>query len=213
MREVIKKVYKFDELSSEAQGKVIQDYIEGINWDVESEYILEDFKDSLRELGYPDEDVQFSLSHNQGDGVAFYGLVDVSHVAKRLLTESDYKFLMDVRDEINLQYAIVRNQYGYHYSHYNTMDIEMELESYSDRIDFDDYEDDDVEEELSSKIEEIAYELKELIKDDIKDVSKELEKYGYDYIDDVTNEDNVKQHLLSEYGDFEYYENGKLFVG
>jgi hypothetical protein len=213
MREVIKKVYTFNELSPEAQDKAIQDHIEGIEWSFESELISEDFKYELEELGYPTDDVPWSLNHCQGDGVAFYGMVDVSVVAKRLLEPSEYEFLMDVRDEIRLEYDIIKNAYGYHYSHWNTMEVEMVLESYSDRLDFDDYgNDEEVDTELSEKVKNIAIKLHDLINDDVKDVSRKLEGSGYATIDYIQNEENVREYLSTE-SDNEYYENGKVFIG
>jgi hypothetical protein len=211
MREVIKKVYTFDELSPEAQERAIQNYIDNIEWSYESELILDNFKYELEDLGYPTENVEFSLNHCQGDGVAFYGSVDVSAVAKRLLEPSEYEFLMSMRDEINLSYNIDRNSFGHHYSHWNTMEVEMTLESYSDRLDFDGFGE-DVDTELSEKVEQLAIKLEELISDDIKDVSRKLEKDGYDDIEYAQSEENAREYLSKEC-DNEYYENGKVFVG
>jgi hypothetical protein len=212
MREVIKKVFTFNELSPEAQDKAIQDHIEATDWSLESEFISEDFKYQLMDLGYPTDEVPWSLNYCQGDGVAFYGMVDVSAVAKRLLEPSEYEFLMDIRDEIRLDYEIVKNSFGYHYSHWNTMNVEMTLESYSDRLDFDGYGDDEVDTELSEKVEQLVLKLEELISDDIKSVSRKLEKSGYESIDYIQNEDNAREYLSTE-SDNEYYENGKVFVG
>jgi hypothetical protein len=213
MREVTKQVYTFNELSLEAQDKAIQNHIDSIEWSMESESITENFKYQLMELGYPTEDVEWSLNSCQGDGVAFYGdIVNILVVAERLLEPADYLFLAEHLDEIRLEYTIVRNSFGYRYNHWNTMDVEMILESYSDDIDFDGLDYYDANEELSDKLKEIADNLNELISSDIKEVSRKLEKDGYEDIDYIQNEDNVREYLSTE-SDNEYYENGKVFVG
>lgn len=212
MREVINQVYTFKELDAEAQDKAIKQYIENIDWGIESEYISEVFQEELKKLGYPTDEVPWSLNYCQGDGVAFYGVIDVDKVAKRLLSESDYEFLMEHIDEFELELDIIRNGYGHRYSHWNTMVVEMELTSYSDRLEFDGcYDYGDVDEYLSEKILKITGELLVNVKSDVVETSKELERKGYDIIDGIQSEENARDYL--ENSDEEYYENGKWYAG
>jgi hypothetical protein len=212
MREITKAVYTFNELSPEAQQKAIDEHIENIDWSIESEFITEVFQDELSNLGYPNYDIPWSLNYNQGDGVAFYGQVDVENVARRLLNENDYNFLMEMLDEIKLEFDIVKNSFGHHYSHYNTMDVEMELVEWSDRLDFDGGSDlEEVDRNLSQRVVLVTGELWGAIRRDIREVSQRLEKKGYEIIDGVEAEENIIEYLKDT--GMEFYENGSRFVG
>jgi DNA-dependent RNA polymerase auxiliary subunit epsilon len=212
MREITKSIYTFNELNPEAKQKAINDYIEGIDWSIESEYITEVFQDELSNLGYPNHDTPWSLNYSQGDGVAFYGQVDVENVARRLLNEDNYNFLMEMLDEIKLEFDIVKNSFGYHYSHYNTMSVEMELVEWSDRLDFDGGSDlEEVDRNLSQKVVVVANELWGAIRRDVVETSQRLEKIGYEMIEGVQSEESAIEYLKES--DVEFYENGSRFVG
>jgi hypothetical protein len=217
MREIIKNVYTFEELSPEAQEKVIQDYIEGIDWDIESNYISECFKEDLKALGLPYEDVEWSLNSCQGDGVAFYGRIiscdDICKLAKTLLSESDSDFLIEMLDEIELEFNIVRNSFGHRYSHYNTMEVEMELVEQSYRLSFDKYFDDEegIDKELSKRVVEVAKDLHESLQGYVKEISRKLEREGYSMIKEIQSEESAREFLENQ--NDKYYENGERFVG
>ena len=74
------KVFKFEELSEEAK-EVARNWYKGCmdnDFYFETEHIKEDFQYELEKLGYPTNKIEFSLSYSQGDGVAFYGHIDLS---------------------------------------------------------------------------------------------------------------------------------------
>lgn len=112
MREVVQKVYKFEELSKEVQTKVVDKYrytfVDSSNW---SEYTSEDFMYTLlHEYGFNvDEDsVSFSL-YDVEEGAGFTGTFDIIEyaikIAKRFDTEDHISD--DVLDEIR-KYGEIR---------------------------------------------------------------------------------------------------------
>ena len=65
------------ELGSEAQKTAVSEESESgrrFDWD-DAEFLTEDFKTQLAELGFEETEVYWSLGYCQGDGVAFYGRV------------------------------------------------------------------------------------------------------------------------------------------
>jgi hypothetical protein len=77
------KTYDFDELSPEAKEKAIEDYRPDAWDDTDSDWLTEDFEQVLEEKGLPNLKVYWSLSHVQGDGVGFYGPLDVEDYLKK----------------------------------------------------------------------------------------------------------------------------------
>jgi len=69
----VRSVYTFDNLDEEAKEKARDWYKEGNDYPFLNESITEYTQESIRSLGYSIEDFEafYSLSHCQGDGVAF----------------------------------------------------------------------------------------------------------------------------------------------
>ncbi|MCB5366963.1 MULTISPECIES: hypothetical protein [Bacillati] len=214
MRKEIVKVFSYEELSEEAK-KCARDWYRSIldrDFSFESQMITENFEIILEKKGYPTEDIEWSLSYCQGDGVAFYGSIqDIDKVAKRLLSEADYKLFNLIFNDhgLYIDCEIFRNSYGYHYSHYNTMEIELDHEDI-DTIVYEVYGLEEHEEGYENKyidIENLLDTLEEAIKDDIKEVSKQLEKLGYKEIEYYY--EAVEEALITN--EYEFLENGKRY--
>ncbi|MER2007459.1 MAG: hypothetical protein ABS939_08395 [Psychrobacillus sp.] len=212
MREETIKIYKFNELNPEAQKRAIQEYRDSIDWDCESEIISEGFKIKLNELGLPIDDLEWRLSHSQGDGVAFYGDVDMSVISRRLLDGENLSLYELIESEgFMISASIYRNSFGHHYSHWNTMSVEMNGDS-ADVITIHLYdldEDDEQWDEKLAKIESLILELEEKISNDIKEVSRELEKNGYEMISYIESDNAIEEAI--EANDYEYTEDGSIF--
>ena len=189
--------YYFDELSEEAKKKAISNCIDkgiGCFDTVDQEDLTNDFASILEEKGFPIDDIEWRLSYNQGDGVAFYGEVDNDKLINRLTDGNLKKKLSELNEEFTMVFTITRNQFSNHYSHYNTMDIEY----YGDpQIDEDDTAD------------EVIDKFMELIIDDVKETSKELESVGYSYIEGVESEESLREFLKDN--DYKFNEDGSLF--
>jgi hypothetical protein len=73
------EIFSLEELSENAKKNAIENYRElyestfnDISIDLE-----DNFKEHLNPLGFPVDDIRWSLSYSQGDGIAFYGKIDI----------------------------------------------------------------------------------------------------------------------------------------
>jgi hypothetical protein len=185
MKTVKIDLYKFEELSEKVQNKLIEKEQEKFNEDgwITREDLREYFTYELSELGYPTENIEYSLSCCQGDGMAFYGAIDrdkLIEIRDRLFKDSNSKVKRLSKDFMynNVRFSIGRTSYGNRYSHYNTMQVEFEVDTDSDVI----YD--------------LLAELREAILEDIRDVSKRLEQGGYSIIEGY-DEEYFKEDLLN----------------
>lgn len=137
------------------------------------------FSRELDEWGFPTDKIEWSLGYSQGDGVAFYGDVDVqAYFRKR--TEMDMpvsEFGALLAEDADVSVTIERNSYGYHYSHYNTMDVFVHVDG----------EWNQPEDELS-----LAQRFEDVIAADVRAVSKQLERMGYAELE--VSEESIIEH-------------------
>jgi len=81
------KLYKYKELSKKRQAEVIENYrqwnVDDNEWDL---FIIDDFEQELKKLGYNDAKVLYSGFSSQGDGACFTASMDLDDlkvIAKR----------------------------------------------------------------------------------------------------------------------------------
>jgi hypothetical protein len=216
MREINVKLYKFDELSKEAQEYAIEKWRNSMEWDIESSMITEHFEEVLKEKHLPNEDIEWSLAYCQGDGVAFYGTVyndDIKIIAKNFLNDEDYKLLEAIHNEdFTVEAKIYRNSYGYRYSHWNTMEVEMNHDDIDNMIYYlhDIEKDYDSEEytEAYNKINNLINSIEEYLSSYIKDVSRELERDGYAEIEYLQSDESIEETIKCN--DYEFTEDGEM---
>lgn len=152
-----------------------------------SRLISEYYRIRLTELGYPTENVEYRLSYSQGDGMAFYGVLDVDQMrilAQRLMPENkwlrtlieqwDRGTIDDLYvDEVHIE--IVRTNYSNHYSHARTMELENAV-----TIDVENGSEGGVFQAVwAANMEEAFYEFMELVEEDVKHTSYQLKREGY----------------------------------
>ena len=133
-----------------------------------SEILPDYFRSRLEEFKLPADDVNFSLSYSQGDGVAFYGEVDLEAFLRKNFPDDPFLIMLLFEGRVDLSSlycSIYRNQFGYRYSHYNTMEVEVL----------------DEEEQLDP---EIVERLGSMVKEKVKEISRTLESEGYEIIED-----------------------------
>lgn len=199
-QDIITTVYTYDELSDDAKGKA-RDWMRDTNSELgfTSERIKDNCEQLLTMFGYPTDDVSFSLGYCQGDGVAFYGAVDVEALAKREVTEHYHDITGEVDHVKETASAIMQYDgecptikiynISSHYHHWNTMRIEF----------VDDCDVDFIQQERIKK-------LVGLLEEEIKEVSQQAEKEGYSIIED--DEGLVEDILSNEYT---FTESGERF--
>ncbi|MDV0844429.1 MULTISPECIES: NgrC [Gammaproteobacteria] len=185
--------------------------------------IKQHFQNELVKHGYPaDLTIEYSLGYCQGDGMAFYGSLGVDDVqalmkrlfgteqgsadavrrVKNLMAQKDIDHMINVlRDYGNCDLSITRNSFGQHYSHWNTMRIDS-------NVDFTGVFPDE-ETMLGTGIEGINPEMLErwqgiwdrfidALQDDVKSLSKRLEADGYKLIEATPYEETVVWQRTTE---------------
>ena len=90
MRQETINICTFNELSDEAKEKAREWYRDG-----DSEMTSDQFEYRLEELGLPNKDIRWSLSCCQGDGVAFYGELDIEEYLTKNKLKTKFKKLFD----------------------------------------------------------------------------------------------------------------------
>lgn len=181
--------YRLHELDDRVQETLIIQWRER-EWEcVESDWITETFRHDLAELGYPTEEIYWSLGYCQGDGVAFYGRIETAglrQILERVLTPDDplrLRMLLydpDFDLSVELSVDIVQSGYG-HYSHRNAMRL---------RADWDARDEED-----GQFLEEAWEHLEPLILSDIQNTTHRLEKTGYDELEYLTGEERAYEAL------------------
>ena len=198
-REKTIKVYSFDELPPKIREKIVESTQRRLYEDLEPELITECFEQVLEEEGMPADDIRWRLSNCQGDGVAFYGTIDVSEYVKaqkdkQNFTQAEWDLISKADQDGQLSIKIEKSRAFHMYDHWNTMIVDMEMgEDYYDG---------------KGKLIPPFDDLEEVIKTDIKNISHRLEDMGYKAIDDITSEAEALEAIKSS--ENEYDENGKV---
>lgn len=125
------KLYKFEELSKEAKERAIEQWREkGYDFDDnDAQFLTEDFKEILKERGFYDPKVYWSLGYCQGDGVCFEGAIEPSELFK----QKGFGRFKELAEHIG-----IRVRSDGRMCHSNSMDLEVEYtSSYADFIDRD----------------------------------------------------------------------------
>lgn len=133
--------------------------------------VTEYFRRKLHGLGYTVEkkDITWGLGHCQGDGMAFTGSFhggDLKSICRRLL-RGYAKELYPALRAITNGASIVISSNSSHYSHYNTMNVDGDV----DRTD-------------SNDIEMSCFDsFLKAVEEDVRDTSKRLANDGYEILD------------------------------
>lgn len=180
------KMLKFEELSEKAKKHVLEDEVKA-QWEdgLLNESINDLFHVRLTELGFPNDDVRWSLGNSQGDGMAFYGRLEIVEFLDK--NKLDLPLIRAAAESGSLGIKIKKNMDFHRYDHWNTM-----------RVDVEDYNGEDIG--LTEFLTDVLVPM-------IKNVSHELEGAGYKLIEDETSDENVTRNLNEEY---RYHANGDL---
>ena len=227
-------IYTYDELSDKAKKAVVERWREVAYEHLNSGEILETIQDhilgTLSEGKFATWDnfngsdrgqcgnlkVEYSLSHCQGDGVAFYGRLyrnDAPRLNWGVPTQN--VGLHEVR--------LIRNSHGNHYAHYNCFNLEFYNED-GDLIGTDGGLRDDIvvylKEDMTSSLsgtsdkdkmtaEQLAmWECMTDINKALRQLSKDCERVGYRAIDDMTSEQSALDWIKCDSMPRKYERNG-----
>lgn len=180
------EVYSFEELSPKAKERAIEKWRQREHETFDNSLITEQFEQTLQEKGLPTDDIRWSLSSSQGDGVAFYGRFDLKEYLQKNKLSSRFTGLKKILDDIG---AEVSKRGSSHYDHYNTMEIDLDYRG-----------------DLTARQKKSLEDLHEHLKEDVQNVSHQLEKEGYQEIDYLTSAEEAKNGI--EANDYEFDING-----
>lgn len=186
----------------------------GWDWDEsDTQMLTEYFEEQLEELGLPIGDVRWSLSYSAGDGVAFYGKVDIKdYVLKNNLATTPLGFLSLIdalsNDEAEIVIEIEKSKTYHHYDHLNTMVVSSYVNTYGDpgipgskrwprRVG-------------RPVIERKTRELAGIIQKHVREISKKLEESGYREIEYKSSDEVIRENIIAN--EYEFEEDG-TFVG
>ena len=204
MKTIKINVYEFSELDDKVQAQLIEqekmDLLEFLEMDLFKDYAHEKIKEAG--FGSDVDALEYSLSYSQGDGVAFYGTVYEDETAvlfdeflqeKNIsITEEFAQFIKD-----NTYFEIVRNHWGHRYSHYNTMDIEIQNDYFLEKIE--EFTEFKTAEEGHEKVDSLLNDFSVFLKKKVQKLSHELEAIGYEYIEDQTSNETAIENLKYNY--------------
>jgi len=183
------KVYKFNELSSEAKEVVKEWWLNNLD----SSYFENDCLDKLKsEYGIKTLKIGFSFGYCQGDGLCMYGEIPTHNIDERVW-EIFMQGLTKRQKEIasNDISKIIFRKVNFIYSHANTVRIEIE----------DNYE--------NPKHEQILQKVEENVKAWYFKECAAFEKNGYNYFQEISEEE---LNEICEANEYEFLENGQYYT-
>jgi len=105
-------LYEFNELSEDIQEKIIRDELESLDYDIEWDFIVDDLKQQLKDLGLPDEKIDYRLGYRDGtDYFVFEGTLN-SETVLNILMENYYTIPVN-RMEFMLEYRVLPEDFIY----------------------------------------------------------------------------------------------------
>jgi hypothetical protein len=199
METITVNVFRYEELNENARQKVRENLAELINMDINLE-TKELFSEMLKEAGLSElaEDVRYSLSYSQGDGVAFYGGVNLREFTKAQELKID-----GIENIIDDMFVTVEKSNPY-YDHSKSMCVSTDINEYEEE---DKKENQTVEDTMSyfekfKAVKEIISYLERFL----EDFSTKLEKKGYEIIEYREAEPQIKE--MCSMNDWKFFVDG-----
>lgn len=192
-RKVEVVVYEFSELSGKAKARAIRDLRDSGMNDVDR--LTDIFKDDLQNhYGLGELEVCWSLGSQQGDGVAFWGPVNIKAFVQADMGAKEFRGLVGrVSAEI---------KHSDRYCHSNSMDVEVSHQGDDRDLSPEDWDPRDISDKT-------PVDFQEYLEGRIKEISKELEKMGYAEIEYENSDEAIAETI--EGNGFEFLENGKRY--
>ena len=191
-RTTIYREYQYDQLSEEAQKAAIKWFLgDSGNWEEwDSNDLKEDFIERLREKGWEDLEVQFSLSCCQGDGVSFTGTLSTNklvELAPGILGDEKLDCLLGHLDDIR----VFSSRGTSRYVHEKTCQIDIEWDNYGDDPIYD----------------ETVTLLEKWLEDWRAELCNELEKMGYTQMEYKASVECVEEDIRAN--EYTFTKEGK----
>ena len=197
MRTIETKVFNFDELTEQAKETAIEEVRAIINNNFEPEIDMLEcmLLERIKEVGFDNPRLQFSLSHCQGDGLSFsadtYNKLYELYV--KVLGENK-KTTARILSE-NTDVTIKGNTGRYCFS--SDSDVELLIEPITSSYVY----------ELDN-CNEIVEQVESELRDIYLDLCNEMESTGYKFIEEATEDETIIEEI--EANDREFTEQGEL---
>jgi hypothetical protein len=186
-------IYSFSELSEEAKEKAIEYFRNSKNEDYDLlNMFSDDVIECLKEDGWNDVKLQYSLSCCQGDGLCFSGKLDLKYFLNNEYSQKLTKYKVNALCEYIYSVHSKGNTGHYSYAHENQIDYS---ENYQDGIE-------------RKHIDKLWQDVLGEIKEYYLTLCKKFEKQGYNEIDYQLSDECIKEEI--EANEYEFLENGKL---
>lgn len=198
MRVIEKNVYKFEELTEDAQQKVIEYFQNNNDFYYDADYD----KEILKEKGFTNTDIYYDVSYCQGSGACFDGRINVPFFLDAFFEyTTDMSFIRRKTVLVSLvndyaSFSINANSFGWHYNHEKTRYIDYDYNDYCGY-------------RLSKLFVSFLKEFVSFIEDARLTESKELFqriRTEYEYQNSV---EAIKEMIACN--EYEFYEDGTLF--
>jgi hypothetical protein len=189
MRELVTKVYRFDELNDTAKEKAIetQRTFENEFNDHWHEFSIEDWVSELSARGFEGAEISFSGFWSQGDGASFTAQIDLNKYLKSRKLANKFKSVAVHADEITARVYRTSSRYV----HENTVDVELEAGWYNQ----------------NEKLEAQLADLEKTILEDVRSTSNQIYKDLEQDWDYFIADENIKE--IIESNNFEFTAEGK----
>lgn len=187
-------LYKFEELSEEAQKKAIKNYINSIDY-IELDWLIWQFEDEAKQIGFENPKFQYSLSYSQGDGLSFsfsyFNSEKLTELIKEITGKKTNWFLDIIQNSI---YSISGkgNTGHYCYAKENQVELEENYNSFN-----------------YPNIMELHEKILEAIQEKYMNLCNDFEQIAYEQIEHELSEENAKFWLSKN--DFTFLSNGEEF--
>lgn len=191
-------LYKFEELSEEAQKKAIDNYINSIDY-IELDWLIWQFEDDAKEIGFENPKFQYSLSYSQGDGLSFSFSYFNSEKLREIIQEITGKnsnWFIDIIQNSIYSISGKGNKGLYSYAHEDQIDLRVD---FGNRRAWNYY----------TNVNDVLNEIEAQIITLYMDLCSEFEKRAYEQIEYELSEENARFNLIEFENDFS--ENGELF--
>ena len=188
MKTVEVKIYKFSELSEEAQQHALEK-LRLINVDYQDwhDFTLDDWKTELNKMGFYDAKIYYSGFWCQGDGACFIGNLDIETYLTYVKRKTKFKKLLDLKDYINI--SITHN-----WHHYFASSTDINIYCYT---------------EETKEIENLLSDLEEIIKNHREEIGNQIYKDLEESYIYLTSDEAIIDTI--ETNDYDFTENGEIW--
>lgn len=197
MKTIEIQLFKFEELTPEAQQKAINDEMKHAYEYLNLDMFYDDATEQIKDAGFLNPVLSYSLSYSQGDGLSFKAdryekltelFVEVLGPGK----EKTAKLLAD-----NCTIILKGNTGHYAYAHRNQVDLY--LENYTSSINV----------VNTNNIDAVVNKVLTLLEDKYMLLCGQLEKQGYAEIEYLTGEENARETLICN--DYDFTADGTIY--